>query len=78
MNMTKGKFENEVIGALKQIEKKMEFLEEEVVAIKFLLSDDDKLTPHEKRLVEETVRKVRSGRVSSMPTLEEVRKRVGV
>jgi len=69
--------DSEILSTLKEIEKKMEFLEEEVVTIKLWLSDDKKLTPNEKKLVEETIEKVRSGKTSSMPTLAEMRKRVG-
>lgn len=70
--------DNEILSALREIEKKMEFLEEEVVTIKSWLSDDEKLTPYEKKLVEQTTEKVRSGKASSMPTLAEMRKRAGI
>jgi len=69
--------DSEILSTLKEIEKKMEFLEGEVVTIKSWLSDDQKLTPYEKKLVEETVEKIRSGKANSMPTLEEMRKRAG-
>jgi hypothetical protein len=72
------KFEAEVIGTLKEIERRMEFLEVEMVTIKNWLSDDDRLTPYETKLVEEAVKKVRSGRINLMPTLEEIRRRAGV
>jgi len=74
----KVKFENEVINTLKQIGKKMDFLEEEIVTIKSWLAEDERLSPYEKKLVNETIKKVKSGKASSMPTLEEMRKRVGV
>ena len=75
---TKGKFENDVMSTLKHIEKRMGFLEEEIVTIKSWLAEDTKLTPYEKKLVNETIRKVKSGKAGSMPTLEEIRKRAGV
>ena len=71
------KHEELVLESLRHIEEKMDFLEREVVTIKSWLSEDERLTPYEKKLIEDTIRKVKNDKTSSMPTIEDMRKRAG-
>ena len=69
---------NKIINIIERIEQKVDFIEDEIITIKSWLSDDSKLAPYEKKLIDETIKKVKAGNFTDMITLEELRKKVGV
>ena len=60
---------------MERIEQKVDFIEDEIITIKGWLSDDGKLAPYEKKLVDETIKKVKAGNFTDMITLEELKKK---
>ena len=69
---------SKIMGIIEKIEQKVSFIEKEVITIKRWLSDDSRLSPYEKKLVEETIKKVKVGNFEDMVTLEDLKKKVGV
>lgn len=69
---------NKIMDVIERIERKVSFIEEEVITIKSWLSDDSKLSPYEKKLVDDTIKKVKAGNFTDMITLEDLKKKVGV
>lgn len=69
---------NSLMGTIKRIEQKVEFIEDEIITIKSWLNDDGKLTPYEKKIVDESIKKVKTGNFTNMVTLEDLKKKVGV
>ena len=67
-----------IINIIEKIEQKVSFIEKEVITIKSWLSDDSRLSPYEKKLVEETIKKVKAGNFKDMITLEDLKRKVGI
>jgi len=65
------------LDIMERVEQKVDFIGEEVIIIKTWLGDDSKLSPYEKKLVDETIKKVKAGKFRDMITLEEIEKKVG-
>ena len=69
---------SKVIGIIEKIERKVSFIEKEVMTIKSWLSDDSRLSPYEKKIVDETIKKVKTGDFRDMITLKDLKKKIGV
>ncbi|HLD43586.1 MAG TPA: hypothetical protein VJB08_06415 [Candidatus Nanoarchaeia archaeon] len=63
---------------LKKIHEDLDFIKKEILTIKGWLNDDAKLSPSERGLVDETIRKARKGDFTDMITLEDLKKKMGV
>ena len=70
--------QNTIINIIKRIEQKVNFIEDEVITIKSWLSEDSKLSPYEKKLVDGTIKKVKAGHFTEMITLGNLKKKIGV
>ena len=70
--------QNTIMGIMKRIEQKVNFIEDEVITIKSWLGDDNKLSPSEKKLIDGTIRKVKDGHFTDMITLENLKRKIGV
>ena len=67
----------DLIEVMKRIEQKVELLEAEMVVVKSYLGEDRKLSPAEKKLVEESIRKVKADDLADTISLEDLKKKVG-
>ena len=70
--------QNTIMGIMRRIEQKVNFIEDEVITIKSWLGDDNKLSPSEKKLIDGTIRKVKDGHFTDMITLENLKRKIGV
>jgi len=77
MQTMETQFQNKVVNIMKRIEEKINFIEDEIVTIKSWISDDGKLSPYEKKQVDETIKKVKAGKFIDLPTLEDLKEKIG-
>ena len=70
--------QNTIMDFMKRIEQKVNFIEDEVITIKSWLSDDNKLSPYEKKLMDRTINKVKAGNFTDMIELGDLKKKIGV
>ena len=76
--MSKLKFEQALKPDLKSIYKRINMLEREVKTIKSWLTDDTMLSPNEKKLVDKTLRDIKTGGYKKLISHEELRKKLAV
>ena len=68
----------EVLKKLETIGRRVNLLEKEVLTIKSWLVEDTMLTPYERKIVEKSLKKIRSKEFKKLTSLEELRKRLGI
>tara|TARA_B100000315_G_scaffold40133_1_gene35044 strand:+ start:645 stop:881 length:237 start_codon:yes stop_codon:yes gene_type:complete len=69
--------QNTIVNFMKRIEGKINFIENEIITIKCWLNDDSKLSPYEKKLVDETIKKVKADNFTDMTSFEELKEKIG-
>ncbi len=72
------KADTELMRKLNKIDKKVGFLEKEVVKIRTWLTEDTMLTPSEKKLIDRTLKEVKTGEYKKLISHDELRKKLAV